>query len=195
VPRNVAVLVDPPRAKRAEIRTLDPNQARAFLEAVKGDRLEALYSVAVALGMRQGEILGLRWSDVDFEAAVIRVAHALQRVDGRLRLVEPKSASSRRAIPLPMTVARALRAHRARQLEERFLGGESWNEFDLVFVNTKGSPLDGRGVTRRFRAHLKEAGLKRCGSTISGTRAQRCCSLRASTRGSSWRHSATHRSA
>lgn len=138
-----------------------PTQARTFLDAIRGDRLEALYAVAVALGLRQGEILGLRWADVDLDVGKITVCQALQRVDGRLTFVEPKSRRSRRTIPMPPTVARALRAHRARQLEERLTGGPDWNEHDLVFVSTTGTPLDGRNLTRRFQAVLERAGLPR----------------------------------
>jgi integrase len=113
------------------------------------------------MGLRQGEILGLRWSDVDLEAATIRVTQALQRVNGRLDFVEPKSQSSRRTIPLPATVARALRAHRSRQLEERLAAGARWRESDLVFTTSVGTPLDCRNVTRRFQAALEGAGLPR----------------------------------
>jgi integrase len=159
VPRNVATLAQPPRATRAEITPLTPEQARAFLDAVKGDRLEALYSVGLALGLRQGEVLGLEWTDVDLEAGTLRVAHALQRVNGRLALVEPKSRSSRRTIPMPATVARALRAHRSRHLEERLAAGARWCESDLVFTTALGTPLDSRNLTRRFQAALERAGL------------------------------------
>jgi len=161
VSRNVATLVEPPRAPRADVTYMTPTQARTFLDAIRGDRLEALYAVAVALGLRQGEILGLRWADVDFDVSTITVCQALQRVDGRLTFVEPKSRRSRRTIPMPPTVARALRAHRARQLEERLTGGPDWNEYDLVFVSTTGTPLDGRNLTRRFQAVLERAGLPR----------------------------------
>jgi integrase len=161
VPRNVAALVQPPRVTRAEISPLTPEQARDFLDAVRGDRLEALYSVGLALGLRQGEILGLRWADVDLEGGTIRVTQALQRVNGRLDFVEPKSLSSRRTIPMPATVARALRAHRPWQLEERLAAGARWRESDLVFTTSLGTPLDSRNITRRFQVALERAGLPR----------------------------------
>jgi integrase len=113
------------------------------------------------LGLRQGEILGLRWSDVDVETSTLRVAQALQRVNGRLEFVEPKSRRSRRTIPMPPTVARALRAHRSRQLEERIAVGPRWRESDLVFTTSIGTPLDSRNVTRRFQAALERASLPR----------------------------------
>ncbi len=86
--------------KRSEIRPLTPEQARQFLQVAKGDRLEALYSVAIALGLRQGEALGLRWEDVDMQQGWVQARMALQRVDGKLQLVEPKTEKSRRAIEM-----------------------------------------------------------------------------------------------
>ncbi len=159
VGRNVATLVDPPRSQRSEVTPLSPLQARAFLMAAQGDRLEALYSVAIALGLRQGEALGLRWADVDLDAGTLRVRHALQRIDGTLQLVEPKTKRSKRTIPMPPSVVTALRAHRVRQLEERLIAGSRWREYDFVFPSTIGTPADARNIVRRFHALLDRAGL------------------------------------
>ena len=100
---------------------LSPEQARAFLDAAKGDRLEALYATALAIGLRQGEALGLRWQDVDLEAGTLRVEHGLQRIAGKVQLIPTKSARSRRTVVMPGMVADALRAHRTRQLQDRLL--------------------------------------------------------------------------
>jgi len=161
VTRNVAKLVEPPRVPRRQVRPLSPEQARTFLDAIRGDRHEALYLVALGVGLRQGELLGLAWSDIDLNAGTLTVRQALQRVDGRLILVEPKSATSHRVVALPALVLDALRAHRVRQLRERLLKGSRWHDDprDLVFVSTIGTPLDGITVTRRFQALLKTAGL------------------------------------
>lgn len=161
VPRNVARLVDPPRVERPEMLALTPEQARRFLDAVGDDRLGALYSVAVALGLRQSEILGLRWEDVDFEQRTLRVRVQLLRIDGAKRLVEPKTRQSRRTLPLPATIVAGLRAHRSRQLQERLLAGARWegNGWDLVFTTTRGGPLDARHLVRAFKDHLVRAGL------------------------------------
>lgn len=159
VSRNVATLVGPPRIQRKEIRSFTPDEARTFLKTIKGDRLEALFSVALSLGLRQGEALGLRWQDVDFEARTLRVIYALQRIEGRLQLVEPKTERSRRVLPLPETVHSALRSHRSRQLEERLALGSCWKETGLVFTSTIGTPLEPRNVVRKFHALLKKAGL------------------------------------
>ena len=163
VSRNVARLAEPPRVPRREVRPLDPAQARAFLAAIRGDRHEALYLVALGVGLRQGELLGLSWPDVDLDAGTLRVRQALQRIKGGLILVEPKSATSHRTVALPAVVAEALRAHRIRQLEERLASGGRWPDDprDLVFLSTVGTPLDGVAVTRRFQALLADAGLPR----------------------------------
>ena len=161
VSRNVATLVGPPRIQRKEIRSFTPEEARTFLETIKGDRLEALFSVALSLGLRQGEALGLRWQDVDFDARTLRVNYAIQRIEGRLQLVEPKTERSRRVLPLPKTVISALRAHRSRQLEEKLSLGPDWHETGLVFTSSIGTPLEPRNVVRKFHALLKNAGLPR----------------------------------
>lgn len=159
VPRNVAKLVDPPRVKREEVEPLTPEQARAFLDAAKGERLEALYSVAVALGLRRSEALGLRWQDIDFEAETLRVRHSLQRIEGKLQLVEPKSLKSRRTIALPKATLKALKDHRKRQLEERMIAGSNWQDTDFVFTSTIGTPIEPDNLSRWFKPLLKKAGL------------------------------------
>jgi len=155
VPRNVAALTDSPRIEAHAITFLDAAQAGQLLAAARGERLEALYAVALALGLRQGEALGLRWQDVDLEARQLHVRHALQRIDGQLQLVEPKTRS-RRTITMPATVVNALREHQRRQLKQqmRIDGG-------FVFAHTDGSPLDGTVVTHQFQKILKAAKLPR----------------------------------
>jgi len=160
VGRNVSALVDGPRVEHKEVTVMSPDDAKTFLAATAGDRLEALYTVALAVGLRKGEALGLRWSDIDFDGATLSVRNALQRIDGELRLVEPKSRSSRRTIALPDFAVASLRTHKARQNEERLRLGKSWqNELELVFTSTVGTPLDERAVTRHFKAMLVAAGL------------------------------------
>ncbi len=161
VTRNVASLAAPPRVPRREIRPLSPEEARIFVEAIRADRLEALYLLAIGTGLRQGEILGLGWQDVDLSAATVTVRHALQRVGGHLELVPPKSLASRRVVALPAFVVGALHAQRLRQRRDRLLAGSRWRADDrgLVFTTTVGTPMDGIAVTRRFQAVLREAGL------------------------------------
>jgi integrase len=159
--RNVADLVDPPRVPHDEVRPLSSAEAQALLTAVEGDRLEALYSVALALGLRQGEALGLRWEDVDLDAGSLSVKQSLQRIGGAFQFVEPKTARSRRTLPLPNVAAKALREHRTRQLTERLAAGPMWEEHGLVFTRANGRPLHGSNVTREFQRMLEQAGLRR----------------------------------
>jgi integrase len=112
VPRNVAALVPGPKVERYDITPFTPQEARKFLTAIGGDRLEALYSVALTLGLRQGEALGLRWQDVDVELGYLRVHKHLQRVDGIPTLVEPKTSGSRRTLVLPASIVQTLRSRR-----------------------------------------------------------------------------------
>jgi integrase len=159
VVRNAAALVDGPRVPTYEIQAFTPDEARQFLLAARGDRLEALYSVALTLGLRQGEALGLRWQDVDVRLGYLRVARQLQRFDGVFQLVEPKTARSRRTIVMPPSISKILDEHRTRQTEERAKGGKDWNEWDLVFTRADGHPLDGTVVTHQFHRFLTNAGL------------------------------------
>ena len=160
IDRNVATLVDPPRAQRPEIRPFDPNEARQFLEGVRGHRLEALYAVALALGLRQGEALGLRWRDVDLNERTLRVSNQLQRVEGRLVLVEPKTERSRRVLVIPPTIVERLREHQIRQLAEKLWAGSKWTEHDLIFANRFGDPLQARKVIHEFHRTLRKAKLR-----------------------------------
>jgi integrase len=157
--RNAAALADSPKARTHEIRPFNPDEARRFLCAVKGDRLQSLFTVAVALGMRQGEILGLRWEDVDFGEGIVRVRFNLQRIGGKPQFVEPKTARSRRTIRLPQVAIASLAAHRSRQEEERLLAGTRWQDWGLVFTSSIGTPLESCNVNHRFQALAKEAGL------------------------------------
>jgi len=161
IDRNVASLVDPPRRQRPKIRPLAPDKARQFLNSVRGHRLEALFSVALAVGLRQGEALGLRWEDIDMAAGVLRVNHQLQRVDGRLTLVEPKTDRSRRTLVIPPSIIERLHDHERRQLAERLWAGPKWTDSGLVFTNRCGGPLPARNVIREFHKSLEAAGIAR----------------------------------
>lgn len=161
VPRNVATRVDAPRVPHREVKPLTPEEARRFLDATRSDRLGPLYAVALAVGLRQGEALALDWADVDLEARTLVVRRALQRIDGKLQFVEPKTSRSRRTVTLPSKIVAELRAHRLRQLEERLWAGSRWQEHGLVFTTTIGTPLDGSNVTHRLQAILERAGLPR----------------------------------
>jgi integrase len=161
VARNVASLVDPPRVPEREVEGLSPQDAKKLLAAVKGDRLEALYSVALAVGLRQGEALGLRWDDVDLRAGTVSVRQALQRLHGSYEFVDPKTKRSRRTIVLPAFATAALKRHQKRQEAERKAGKEEWQEAGLVFTTADGRPLHYSTVTKAFQRLLRDAGLRR----------------------------------
>jgi len=160
VVRNVADLVDPPRDAYFEITTLAPEQARSLLDAADGNRLEALYVLALTTGMRQGEILGLRWRDLDFDRCSLQVRGSLQRLDEGLVVTAPKTDRSQRQVTLAPIAVAALRRHRVVQAEERLGIGAAWQGGDLVFTNEIGRPIDSAALTRlSFRPLLERAGL------------------------------------
>src|SRR5262245_18943712 len=120
--RNVARLVQPPAPEREEMQPWTDEEARVFLTASWQHRLHALFVVALALGLRRGELLGLRWADVDTTAKQLRVWQTIQRVRGKgLVFGPPKSSRSRRVLTLPAVAIEALRQHRARQDDDRRL--------------------------------------------------------------------------
>jgi integrase len=160
VARNAAELVESPRVRRFEIKPLTPEQARQLLDAAKGSRLEALCAVALACGLRMGEILGLRWQDVDLDARRLAVRQSIQRQRGAgLVAVEPKTERSRRTIEVPAPLIAALKAHRLRQIEERLAEGSHWHDGGLVFASAVGTGIEPRNLHRAFKALLKRAGL------------------------------------
>ena len=141
-----------------EMTTLSEEQAQALLEAAIGNRFEALYVLALATGMRQGELLALRWRDVDLEARTLQVRATLQK--DTLIFAEPKTPYSRRRIALSQTAVEALRRHHVLQAEERRKMGSAWTDLGLVFPNTVGQPMDCINLLKHsFRPLLRAAGL------------------------------------
>ncbi|MDP6494857.1 MAG: site-specific integrase, partial [Dehalococcoidia bacterium] len=159
VARNVTEAVEPPRPVRSEHLALTPGQARELLAAARSDRLEGLYVLALTSGMRQGELLALRWPDVDLDGGKARVRSTLLR-DGTLG--EPKTSKGRRQITLLAVTIEALRRHRLRQYGDRLSVGPAWTDRDLVFTNAVGNFLDANNLRHRaFPALLKRAGVPR----------------------------------
>lgn len=158
---NAAALVDPPHVPEREAHAITFKEARALLAAIKGDRLEALFTVALALGLRQSEALALKWSDLDLEEGTLAVQRVIQRVEGQYVFAEPKTRRSRRVIPLPSPVIAALKGHRTRQLEERLRAGNAWQgeQWSLVFCTAYGEPLSAFQARRRFQELLARAGI------------------------------------
>jgi integrase len=138
VQRNVADTVKPPRPAPKEIRALSAAETRRLLEAAGVDRLEALYVLAVHTGMRQGELLALRWQDVDMESAVVSVRRTLTRSGGRVAFGEPKTKKSRRSIRLTPQAVEALRSHLERQLRDMEILGDRYQDQGLIFTTDTG---------------------------------------------------------
>ena len=162
VGRNVCDAVRPPKVHPREMRALSADESRQFLAAAQGDPLEALYTLAVTTGLRQGELLGLKWQDVDLEAGQLQVRRTIARVNGQGFVEqEPKSARSRRSIALAPLAVNALDRHHTRQLEKR-LKALVWEENDLVFANEVGRPIEAQNLMRRsFYPLLERAELQR----------------------------------
>jgi integrase len=153
--RNPAKLVSPPKKAQKEIAFLDVDQAKAFLEAVSNSHHEALYKVAISDGLRLGEALGLQWADIDFENRTLTVRKQLQRIDGKLQLVDPKTQKAKRTIPLPEFAIESLRQHRAKQLEMSLFQADVWQKSDFVFTSSIGTPADPRNIRRSLDEILK----------------------------------------
>ncbi len=164
-------MVDAPRERRPELRILDEEQVRLFLaEAKRSSCYYPLYLTATLTGMRAGELLGLRWQDVDFTMGTVSIQQTFYRLGGskkekrsaQMLFKEPKSAKSRRAIALPPVVVAELRVLREAARERRRLLGAGYHDYDLVFAQPNGKPLHLNDIRRGdFRETLKRAGLPR----------------------------------
>ena len=181
--RNVSSMVNAPRNRDHEIHPLSRDEARAYLAATDGHRLAALYTLALATGMRQGELLALHWRDVDVGDSAPTTTSSAAR-EGRLSVTSnlyvrrgvatfkpPKTKGSRRQIALSPHVVEALRAHRARQRQERLKAGASWQDYDLVFATEVGTPLSPKTAYYHHTRFLRAAGLDAVGTAgTAGTK-------------------------
>ena len=152
--------------ENSKIGFLSPDQAKHFLEAVHGDRYEALYVLALTSGMRQGELFGLQWPDIDFVRGKLTIQRALQRSKRRrseretqeaYSLQPPKTAASRRTIEIPPVTVTALCQQRQRQEEAKALADDEWREGGFVFTSGRGTPLDTSNVLHHFHEILADA--------------------------------------
>jgi len=156
---------------------LDAAQARTFLVAVAGYRLEALFTLAITSGLRSAEMLGLRWGNVDLDERSLQVKFSLKRLDGKLALKEGKTEHSRRHIGLTEAAVAALRAHHRRQHEGRLFVGPAWQDRDLVFCMQDGSPMSGIHLLRNQFKPLMRGG-SACGGGLPRP-APHCCDAHA----------------
>ena len=162
IPRNPADLVKPPRYKAAPMHPLTPDQAGRLLNAVRGHRFEPFYHVCLLAGLRMGEALGVRWSDLDWQAGAVHVMQQVVYVPrSGLTISEVKTASGRRTVPLPAPTLAVLRAHKDRQTFQRQQAGEAWQDHDLVCTTGVGAPLCPSDVRRDWLALRKQLGVSR----------------------------------
>lgn len=160
VGRNVTLSATLPRRQQDEMVTLTHDEARALLDAAHDDRLEALWILALTTGMRQGELLALRWTDIDLSTRTVTVAQAVEWVHGKPILAEPKTKNSRRTIHLSTLAVEALKRHKVRQAEDRLAAGPSWSDLGLAFSNSLGGIIDKNHLARRmFPRLLQKAGV------------------------------------
>lgn len=157
--RNPASLADPPSLPRSRAQAWTAGELRRFLAHVQQDRLYALWRLAATTGMRRGELLGLRWQDVDLEAGRLRVEQQLVPTSGGCTFGPPKSRRSERTIALDALTVDALRDHRASQLLERDLAGPAYQDHDLAFCDALGRPIYPTRLTEAFLRHRKAAGI------------------------------------
>jgi integrase len=150
VTRNVATQVKAPPLS-SQLRTgLDLAEAKRLLRVIDGERLEAFYVLALMTGLRRGELLALRWEDIDLGSRQLHVRRAMQRVDGKLQTAAPKTSSSLRTVVLSRVAVRYFQEHKKRQDAERLALGDAWREHGLVFASSIGTPIEPRNVNRRW---------------------------------------------
>jgi integrase len=153
---NAAELARPVEHEAKPAVILEPAELARFLEGVADDRLAALWVLAAMSGMREAELLGLAWDDLDLEAGVLHVRQQLVRLRGEWVLAEPKTRKGRRTIPVNSLVVAALREHRRRAAAERTA---DWPYFGLVFTTERGTPIYGWRLVRMLRGHLVRLGI------------------------------------
>lgn len=157
---NVCEYVTLPRLSKQTMHALDQEQAKQLLAVAKGGRFECLLTLALVTGMRLGELLALRWSDINFEREWLQVCHTVAYIQGfGLVETEPKTDSSRRTLVLPQVALTALKQHRATQLETRLTMGTAWHDQGLVFTNQCGGYLNRGWVQKTFKKLLTQAKL------------------------------------
>ncbi|WP_209125452.1 tyrosine-type recombinase/integrase [Alkalihalobacillus sp. BA299] len=157
--KSIIELVDPPRLEAKEIRTWTLEDATTFLEYVKGKRFYIVFLLAIYTGMRQGEILGLRWKDCHLKDGNISVTQTLSRTAKGLIFQEPKTRGSKRLISIPKHVTEELKQHKKEQNEQKILLGPAYEDYNLVACIETGKPIDARNLIRYYKRMIKESGV------------------------------------
>jgi len=151
-----------PKKPYIEMQIFDENQVMHFLICARGDRHEAMYHLAIKTGMRQGELLGLKWSDLDWNRGTLKIQRQVQRVPGHGRkFVSPKTRAGRRTISIGRETLNILRVQKERQFMQKEIAGDRWQEFDLIFPSKVGTPQSGSNLLKEFKSLLGKAGLPR----------------------------------
>jgi integrase len=162
VTRNPAAVAKTVSAPRVEQKTWSSEEIQRFFDAVAGERLSMAFVLLATTGMRRGEVLGLRWEDVDLDERALSIVQTLTTVSGRVHIGPPKTGKSRRRVSLDTVTFDALKAHRTRQLEERLAAGDAWsNDGDLVFTDELGGPVHPDRFSRLFDRIARDAELPR----------------------------------
>lgn len=160
IPRNPADAANPPAPRQVAMRSLDLDGVRRLLAAMESSRYYPIVFLAVMTGMRQGEILGMRWNDVDWEGGAINISQSLHWIRQQgLVLSEPKTPQSRRRVAAPLSVLEVLRRHRNQQAIERAVAGPKWVEHGLVFTALDGTPLHPNTLSKQFYRIVERAGV------------------------------------
>jgi integrase len=153
------VRVSPGHQEKVEPLTVP--EARALLRAARSHRLYALYAVALSIGLRRGEALGLRWSDLDLDDGLLHVRQTLQRHSGSLHFAPLKTRRSRRTVPLLPSMVTTLLEHRERQADERQRAGDRWTDTGLVFTTATGQPIEPNDFSKAFGRMCERAGVRK----------------------------------
>ena len=161
VARNVCDATDPPRAVRPHVKIWTPEEARQFLQAAAEDTYAVAWLVALTTGLRRGELLAIRWQDVDLTKGLLHVRQSLNAVGGERYFEQPKTAAGRRVVALSSETVAALRIHRVRQNAQRLRCGSAWRDHDLIFTVPDGGPVWPDDLTHRFNVLVKAAGAPR----------------------------------
>ena len=163
IARNPAALVKRPGIERAEARHLDAASVSMLLRAAEASRYHTTLVLVAATGLRKGEALALRWSDLDLDAGTLTVRATLARIGGKLIATTPKTARSRREIPLHEGMVAMLRRHRVTQATERLAAGDQWQNSGLLFTTELGGPVDPRNLLRIIESAAKTTGVEGIG--------------------------------
>lgn len=157
--RNPADAVEAPRAPRREMRALDEDGTSRLLASFERSRLYAPILLAVTTGLRRGELLGLRWQDVNLDGAQLAICQALEQTKAGLAFKQPKTQRSRRTVALPQLAVEALRRHKAQQAAERLAIGPAYQDNGLVFARFDGTPWEPDAFSSAFAAQVRRSGL------------------------------------